>query len=288
MVMTASTLFGFNGNLSRLLFDDGVSPLTLVEFRMLIGGVCLLLVLLVGQRHALKLPRRHWGWIVAFGLSLAMVTYTYFVAISRLPLAVALIIQFSASAWMTLGEAIWRKRMPSTFVLTALALTFGGIVLLTGIWRLSLNGLDNVGLLFASLAVIAYIFYLLLGRRIGRSLPSLTTTTYGAFVAGAFWLIVQPPWIIPANTWTPQHVFIITIVGIIGMAIPFSLIVGSLRRIDATRVSIVSMMELVAGGIIAYFWLGQHLDLWQIGGCLLVLVGLTILQVEKAEIQAVE
>ena len=288
MVMTASTLFGFNGNLSRLLFDDGVSPLTLVEFRMLIGGVCLLLVLLIGQRQALKLPRRHWGWIVAFGLSVAMVTYTYFVAISRLPLAIALIIQFSASAWLTLGEAILRRRMPSAFVLTALGLTFGGIILLTGIWRLSLNGLDSIGLLFASLAIVAYIFYLLLGRRIGRSLPSLTTTTYGAFVAGAFWLIVQPPWAIPSNTWTPQHLLLITLVGIIGMAIPFSLVVGSLRRIDATRVSIVSMLELVAGGIIAYFWLGQHLDLSQIGGCLLVLVGLTILQTEKPEIQAVE
>ena len=122
----------------------------------------------------------------------------------------------------------------------------------------------------------------------GCSLPSLTTTTYGAFVAGAFWLIVQPPWVIPASTWSPPHLFLISIVGIIGMAIPFSLIVGSLRRIDATRVSIVSMMELVAGGVIAYFWLGQHLDLWQIGGCLLVLVGLTILQVEKPEIEAVE
>jgi len=288
MVMSGSALFGFNGNLSRLLFDDGVSPLTLVEFRMLIGGVCLLLVLLVGQRKALKLPRRHWGWMIAFGLSLALVTYTYFVAISRLPLAIALIIQFSASAWLTLGEAIWRKRMPSAFVLTALALTFGGIVLLTGVWRLSLNGLDGIGLLFASLAIVAYIFYLLLGRRIGRSLPSLTTTTYGAFVAGAFWLIVQPPWGIPANTWTPQHLFLMILVGTLGMAIPFSLVIGSLRRIDATRVSIASMLELVAGGIIAYFWLGQHLDPWQIGGCLLVLVGLTILQVEKPEIQAVE
>ncbi len=288
MVMSGSALFGFNGNLSRLLFDDGVSPLTLVEFRMLIGGVCLLLVLLIGQRQALKLPRHQWGWIITFGLSLALVTYTYFVAISRLPLAIALIIQFSASAWLTLGEVIRFRRMPSTFVLTALALTFAGIILLTGVWRLSLNGLDSIGLLFACLAIVAYIFYLLLGRHIGRSLPSLTTTTYGAFVAGAFWLIVQPPWAIPANTWTPHHLLLITLVGIIGMAIPFSLVVGSLRRIDATRVSIVSMLELVAGGIIAYFWLGQHLDPSQIGGCLLVLVGLTILQVEKPKIQAVE
>ena len=50
------------------------------------------------------------------------------------------------------------------------------------------------------------------------------------------------------------------------MAIPFSLILGSLRRIDTMRVGIVSMFELPAAGIIAYFWLGQRLDAWQIAG----------------------
>ena len=280
MVVTSSLLFGFNGNLSRLLFDEGITPVTLVEFRMLIGGVSLLAVLLLGQRQALKLQRHYWGWIVLFGLSLAVVTFTYFVAISRLPLAIAYVIQFSAPAWMTLGGALWHRKMPSTFVITALAFTFGGIVLLTGAWRNNLAGLDSIGLLFASLSIVAFIVYLVVGRRIGQDLPALTATTYGAFVAGVFWLIAQPPWVIPAGTWTVPHLLLIAIVGIVGMAIPFSLVLASLRRIDATHVAIVSMLELVAGGVIAYFWLGQHLDVWQIAGCLSVIVGITILQVE--------
>ena len=280
MVATASVLFGFNGNLSRRLFDNGVTPVTLVEFRMLIGGACLLAVLLLGRRSELKLQRRHWGWVVALGLSVALVTYTYFVAISRLPIAVALVIQFTAPAWMTLGEAIWYRRMPSLYVLVALGLTIVGVVLLTGLWRQSLNGLDPIGLLYAGLALLAFIAYLLLGRRVGRDLPSLTSTTYSALVAGVFWLIVQPPWSIPANTWTPQHLPLIVIVGVVGMAIPFSLILASLRRLDAPRVGIVSMLELVAAGVIAYFWLGQILDVWQITGGVAVLVGVTILQIE--------
>jgi drug/metabolite transporter (DMT)-like permease len=109
--MSASIVFGFNGNLSRLLFNDGISPVTLVEFRMIIGGACLFIVLVGWRRHELKLPRRAIFWIIAFGLSLALVTY---------------------------------------------------------------------------------IAYLLLGRRVGRDLPPLTSTTYGAIVAGIFWLIVQP------------------------------------------------------------------------------------------------
>src|SRR5260221_9797458 len=68
------------------------------------------------------------------------------------------------------------------------------------------------------------------------------------------------------------------LVGTVGMAIPFTLVLGSLRRIDATRVGIASMMELVAAGVIAYFWLGQLLDPFQLVGCLLVVAGITILQ----------
>lgn len=284
LIIASAVLFGFNGNISRLLFDQGVTPVTLVEMRMLIGGICLLAVLLVGRRQELKVPRRSVGWIIAFGLSLALVTFTYFVSISRLPIAVALVIQFSASAWMVLGESLWYRRMPSKYVIMALLMTFGGIILLTGIWRLSLNGLDNVGLLFASIATVCYIAYLLLGRKVGRDLPALTSTCLGALVAGAFWLIVQPPWTIPANTWTPAHLGLIFLVGTIGMAIPFTLILGGLRRIDATRASIAGMLELVAGGVIAYFWLGQRLDISQIAGCLLVLVGITILQYESTRI----
>jgi len=281
MVVTATLLFGLNGNISRLLFDSGVSPLTLVEFRMLIGGLCLLPVLLIGGRGAFKLPRRSWGWILAFGLSLALVAYTYFVAISRLPLAIALVIQFSATAWMALGEALWRRKLPSLTVILAVLLTFGGVILLTGVWSLSLNGLDALGLLFALLALLTYIAYLLVGRRVGRDLPALTSTTYGALVACVFCFAAQPPWLIPPTTWQPQHLWLILLVGILGMAIPFSLMLAALRRLDATRAGIAGMLELVSASVIGYFWLGQHLTFWQIAGCTLVLVGVIILQYER-------
>src|SRR5437016_9976139 len=102
------------------------------------------------------------------------------------------------------------------------------------------------------------------------------------------WLPVQQHWSIPHATWTRHHILLIFLVGTVGMAIPFSLVLGSLRRIDAMRVGIVSTLELPSAGIIAYFWLGQHLDIWQILGFTLVLAGIIILQYEKAEIKPIE
>jgi len=285
MVACGAILFGINGNISTLLFNDGVTPLTLISFRMLIGGVCLLVVMLFWQRSALKAPRRHWAWMVVFGLVLAMSTFTYFLAISHLPLAVALVIIFTSATWIALGEALWQRRMPSFQVLISLALSLTGVVLLTGIWRASLNNLNALGLFYALLALVAYTAYLLCGRRVGRYLPSITSTGYGAIVASIFWFSVQPPWAIPAKTWSPYHIVLIVLVGIIGMALPFALLVGGLRRVDAARVGIVAMLELPASGIIAYFLLGQRLDIGQIAGCLFVLAGVLALQNGKSAVQ---
>ncbi|MGH2480925.1 MAG: EamA family transporter [Ktedonobacteraceae bacterium] len=281
LVMAAAVMFGINGSLSRLLFNSGVTPLTLVEFRMIVGGICLLGYLLVRQRHTLKLSRRALGWLIAFGLVVALVTYTYYVSISRIPIAVTLVIQFTGPAWMALVGAIWRKSMPSWYVLGALGLTIGGVVLVTGAWQQNVLGLDGVGLLFAVFALLTFIAYLMLGRQVGKYLPSTTGTAYGAIIASLFWLVVQPPWSIPASTWHPQTLALILLVGIIGMALPFSLELAALRRLEATHVGIVSMFELPASALIALFWLGQSLDLWQVLGCVLVLAGVTIVQLER-------
>jgi inner membrane transporter RhtA len=280
-ILTAAVMFGINGSLSRLLFDTGVTPVTLVEFRMIIGGLCLFGFLGIRQRQSLKLPRRALGWMVALGLAFALVTYTYFVSISRIPIAITLVIQFTAPAWLLLGEAIWHRRLPSWFVLIAVLLTIGGVILVTGIWQQHFNGLDSIGLLFAFLALLTFIAYLFLGRKVGEYMPSIPATAYGACVASMFWLIVQPPWSIPASTWNMHTFILIALVGIVGMALPFSLELAGLRRLDATRAGIAAMFELPASAIIAFFWLRQSLGGWQILGCLLVLAGITIVQLEK-------
>ncbi len=282
MVALASLLFGFNGNLARRLFDAGITPVTLVELRMLIGGGCLLVLLLLTQSSAVKLPRHMWGWTLGLGLAMAAVTYSYFMAISRLPIAIALVIQFSTPAWLVLGEALWRRRWPSRYMLSALALAFSGIVLVTGAWQQRLAGLDGPGLLYAFFSILTFAAYLLLGERVGRELPALTSTTWSALIAALFWLVIQPPWMIPAATWQPILLLVIVAVGIMGMALPFLLELAALRYLDAARAGITAMLELVAGSVIAYCWLGQILTGWQVVGSGLVLAGVTLLHYESA------
>ncbi|HET8846838.1 MAG TPA: DMT family transporter, partial [Ktedonobacteraceae bacterium] len=245
-ILASALLFGINGSLSRLLFDNRVTPVTLVEFRMIIGGLCLFGFLGIRSPHTLKLPRRALGWVLALGLVLALVTYTYFVSISAIPIAIALVLQFTAPAWMLLIGSLWRRRLPSWYIVVAILLTIGGVVLVTGIWQHQIKSLNNIGLLFAFFALITFIGYLMLGRKVGQYVNPIPATAYGALGASLFWLIVQPPWSIPTSTWNPHTFFLIVMVGIIGMALPFSLELAGLRLVDATRAGIAAMFELPA------------------------------------------
>ncbi len=192
-VLTAAVLFGINGSLSRLLFDRGVTPLTLLEIRMIVGSLCLFGFLSTQPRQAWRIPRRTRGWLVAFGLSMALVTYTYFVAISRMPIALVLVIQFTGPVWMATAVALWRRCLPSWHVLFALLLTLSSVVLVTGLLEQRLGSLDLIGLLFSFFALMTFIAYLVLGRRIGGQLHPIASTAYGAGVAAVFWFLVQPP-----------------------------------------------------------------------------------------------
>ena len=227
-VLTAAVLFGINGSLSRLLFDSGVTPVTLVEIRMIVGSLCLFALLSTQPRQVWRIPRRTWGWLVAFGLCIALVTYTYFVAISRVPIALVLVIQFTGPVWMATAVALWRRRLPSWHVFLALLLALSGVVLVTGLLEQRLGSLDVIGLLFSFFALISFIAYLVLGRKVGGHLHPIASTAYGAGVAAVFWLLVQPPWSIPASTWNLHTFILMVFVGIIGMAIPFSLEVAAL------------------------------------------------------------
>jgi drug/metabolite transporter, DME family len=63
---------------------------------------------------------------------------------------------------------------------------------------------------------------------------------------------------------------------------PFVLFVWGLQRIRASDAAIVSTLEPLAAAVIAFVWLDQTLSLWQVAGAVLVIVGIALVQRERA------
>lgn len=274
--MTACVLFGLAGTTSRILIDHGISALTVTEFRMFFGFLSLFTVLGTTRRHLLHVSRQWLPRVAALGLSLALVIYCYSMAIARLPLAVALVLQFSSAAWLAAADAVRQRQRPPSNILVALPLTLGGVILMVGVGGAQLSHLDLTGLVFGLATAAAYILYLVCGRRIGAAVPAGTSTMYGSLVAAAAWSCVQPPWRIENTAWEPRTLVPLVLVGVLGMAAPFALVLTAVRRLGPTRVSMLGTFEIVATSVIAYVWIGQALTPAQCFGGVLVITGVTV------------
>jgi drug/metabolite transporter (DMT)-like permease len=106
MIFLASTLFAVNGTVSKVIQDAGLSSARLTQVRSTGAFAGLALVLALTNRRALRLRAREIPLLVLFGVcGLAFVQWFYFIAIHRLAIGIALLIQYLAP----LLVALWAR-----------------------------------------------------------------------------------------------------------------------------------------------------------------------------------
>jgi drug/metabolite transporter (DMT)-like permease len=285
MAMSAAVMWGTSGVISRFLFQAGITPLTLVEARSIITALGMGVVLLLLGRARFRVQRRDLPLLLLFGVSLAIVTYAYFLAVKLLPVAIAVMIQYTGPSLIALYTALTLRRLPSARIIGALALTLAGVALLAGLGSLltgqTAAGITALGLIVSFAAAVAMAFYMLVGERLGQRVHPQTNVLYGFTLASVIWLIFQPPWQFQTAALAPERLPLVLAVGVIGTLVPFGLFLAAVRRLDATRAAILATVEPVTAALVGWVWLGEQLDAWQLVGGLLVLVGVTVVQLKR-------
>jgi len=293
MVLAAATMFGINGTVAKVALSSGLSSLRLTEARS--AGACLglTLVALLRPRSSLRVERAELWRLAVFGaIGVAFVQLFYFLAIHRLAIAIALLIQYLGpllvAIWArTFGHEHVRRR-----IWAALGLSLAGLTLMVQLW--SGVSLDGVGIAFAFLGAVAYAFYLLVAEAEIARRDTISMLAWGFFFATLFWSVVQPWWSFPARTvgrtvslqgsladvHVPVWALVLWVI-VLGSIVPFTLIVGSLRHITATRAGVVAMLEPVVATIVAWAWLQESLTATQLAGAAVVLAGIGVAQTAR-------
>jgi inner membrane transporter RhtA len=285
MAITAAVMWGTNGVIARFLLVQGITPLTLVEARSIIAAVGMGTLLLFAARSRFRVQRRDLPLLLLFGLALAVVTYSYFLAVQFLPVTIAVMIQYTGPTLIALYSAVVMRRVPPLRIWVALALTLAGIALLAGLADLlsgsAAKGVTLIGVLIAAVSAFIMAFYMLVGERLGKRLHPQTSVFYGFTMAALLWLVIQPPWRFQTAALAPGALPLVVAVGVIGTLIPFGLFLAAINRLDATRAAILATVEPVTAALLSWVLLGEGLDAWQVVGGLLVLVGVTVVQLKR-------
>ena len=293
MVLVAAALFGVNGSVAKVALSSGMSSLRLTEARC--AGACLglLLIVLVRSPAALRISRAEVLRLAVFGVcGVALVQLFYFLAIHRLAIGIALLIQYLGPLLVAIYARTFGHEHVRRRIWAALALSLTGLALMVELWQGV--ALDGLGVVFALISAVIFAAYLLLAEyEVGLRDP-VSLMAWGFFFATVFWTVVQPWWSFPVGRvaktvslqgrltdWhLPVWALVLWVV-VLGSIVPFVLIVGALRHVSATRVGIAAMLEPVVATIVAWAWLRETLTPVQLAGAGVVLAAILLAQTAR-------
>ena len=200
MVAVAAALFGVNASVVKVIEHTGFGAQRLTEVRSTGAFAGLALIVLATRPGAIAITRRELVLVAALGTGgLALVQWSYFFAIHRLPIGEALLIQFLAPLLVALWARFAFHERVRRRLWVALVLSLAGLVLIVELWR---GKLDGVGIAVAGVACLSFAFYILLAERGTRGRDPISLLAWGFLFAALFWAVVQPWWSFPGDAFS--------------------------------------------------------------------------------------
>ena len=281
-----SLFFAISSIPAKLAMESGLSAWHLTQVRTMGAFLVLFTYVYLKNKSSLRIKTRELPLLIVFGVfGFAAVNLLYFLAIQRLNVGIALIIEFTAPIWIALWMRFIQKKIVSKLMWWGLVIGLTGLVLIAQVWRgLTLDGL---GVTFAILDAFALALYFLVGEKLVGVKSSEATMAWGLGVSSAFFAIIQPWWTFPfekmgnvvdltgrlSGISLPTFYLVLWVI-IFGTAIPYFLVLNGLRGLSAATTSSIGMLEPVLGGIFGWIFLYENLNFIQSVGAVVVLVGI--------------
>jgi inner membrane transporter RhtA len=254
LLMVAAMLsFQLGAAVATGLFDRVGVPATAC-FRLGVGGLLLLAI----SRPNLRRPASELVWLGAFGAELAVMNFAFYEALARIPLGVAVTVEFIGPLSVSLAQS--RRLRDVLWVILA----GGGIAIFAGPTS---QGLDAAGIALALLAGGGWAAYIFTAQRVGREWKG-SQGLAGGMVVSAILLI--PFGAGGAGSVAAGSGLEIVALGVLSTALPFSLEMAALRTLTARAYGVLASLEPAIATVVGVVALGQSLHATDVLATLLV------------------
>lgn len=278
LVLTAGILWGCMGLFVRPLDRKGLSSWDIVFLRAVLTTVIMFVVLLVKDRRLFRIRLKDLWCFAGTGLlSIVFFNLCYFKEITLTSLSVAAILLYTAPAWvMLLSAVIFRERL-TRWKMLALALSFAGLILVTGVlgggerltWQTALIGLG---------AGLGYALYSIFGRfALMRGYETYTISFYTFLFATAGTLfLARPGKVAAAVTGSTSGILLAVTFVLVSTVIPYLTYTLGLKGVENGQASIIASVEPVVATLNGILWFHEKLTYAVFLGAALVLAGIVI------------
>jgi drug/metabolite transporter (DMT)-like permease len=286
LVVAAVTMWSLNASIARTLLDDGVSAARLSELRALGSWVLIFALVAAVRPRLLRVERSEIPNLAFLGVAgIGLVYLTYFVAIERLQIGVALTIEYLGPLLLLLWLWLARGRQLARGLWGAMAVSLVGIFL--AVRAYDFGTLDALGVAAGFAAAVSFAIYLAGSERAGERNAPATTLVWAFGFATLFWLVIQPPWTFPFEQFSGSENLLLGLaVIVIGTVLPYGCIVAAVRHVPAARAGVVGTLEPVLSALFAYLIHDEGLAAVQIAGGVMVLAAVVWVQTQRPDLAA--
>ncbi len=287
LYFTAAVLWAFNGTVAKVILKEVGDPLRVSQFRGSATALVLVIIVLLSQPRKFKIKGKEALLLAGYGvIGVACCQWFYFESISRIPITISLLIEFMAPIFVVLfARFVWHHPVKPT-VWLGLLLAMTGLALVQQVWQgMTLNG---VGILFAVGSMTCLIVMYLLADRASRHRDPVSLLMWAFIFSASFFAIARPwssfPWhslTVIAQPFDNQPytlpigwLFGYMVIG--GTLAPYVLVINSIKHIGGAGASIMGITEPPVAAAIAWVVLGEALNLTQMLGGLVILVGIFV------------
>jgi drug/metabolite transporter (DMT)-like permease len=288
-VASAALMWAVSGASAKYLFNHGVTPFDLVQLRLTISVALLFFWLLARRRALLRIARRDIPYFAVLGISgMAMVQFTYLLAISKIKVAAAILLEYLAPVLIAMYFVIYMRETLRRATIVAVSCATLGCYLVVGGYNMDLLSLNREGVFYGVCSAIAFAWYSVLGEKGMHRYHPWTVLFYAIFFSALFWNSAHLFWEsapLPfeaiGRSYSASAWVLILYIAIFGTVVPFGLYFDAINLIRSTRASITATLEPISAGVISYFFLGETLEPLQVLGGILVIAAVILLQLRR-------
>jgi drug/metabolite transporter, DME family len=281
-IALAAALWALGAVVAASLFDDGVPPLELAEARSVVAALGLALIPGSWRAPPVKPSRAVRRSLIVLGVCIGLVNAVYYVAIDRLPVAVALVLQYTAPAMVVVYTAARLRRRPGNEVLVAVLLALAGVALVSGAIGTDLGSVDPLGLAMGLASAVLFASYTVVGESVTRAYGPLGAMFRAFLIAGSLWICWQVFNGFPHELFDLANLPRVLLIGLGATLAPFLLYLWGVERVKAERAAIAATLEPVLGAVVAWIFLDQSLGTTQIAGGALVITAVILIQTGRS------
>jgi drug/metabolite transporter (DMT)-like permease len=291
--LLSAICFSTSGTFGTALIVSGWSPAAAVLARVSIAAVVLTGPALV-QLRGRWMVLRQWAWrTIAYGLiGVAACQLCYFNAIERMPVGVALLLEYMGVVLIVLWLWIRRGQRPRPLTAAGGAGALAGLALMLDLSGSGSGGINLVGVIWAMLAAVSMAVYFFLSASVdGELLPPVVMTwagmVVGAVTLGVLGLVRATPLefsgagVVLVNHRVSWAVAVLGL-GVVAAAVAYVAGIGAARRLGAKLGSFVAMAEIVFAVLFAWLLLHQMPTGMQFVGGVLIFAGVVLVRLDES------